>query len=142
MNVKRFLIVLAFVFVAVLLPAVESNAVSDATASGDESFERVSVETLGEAFRSNPYRAKKTYQGKNLEVRGKVGSFGSKNNEPVIRFYYNGVTVNCCISENDPLIADVTKGENTTIRGYVSEIAPLDVMEAYKLISCKIISAN
>ncbi|MBR0150855.1 MAG: hypothetical protein IJP89_05790 [Synergistaceae bacterium] len=142
MNVKRFLIVLAFVFVAVLLPAVESNAVSDATASGDESFERVSVETLGEAFEANPYRAQKTYQGKNLEVSGKIYGFKSINKEPIIYFIYSQREVNCYVSENDPLIAEVTKGENATIRGYVSEVNPLSRMQEYTLTNCKIISAN
>lgn len=109
--------------------------------------EKVSAETLGKAYVSNRYKAQKTYQGKTLEVRGKINAMGSAGGIPVIKFEYLegaghfGNTL-CFVSSDDPLLADIETGGYATIRGYVSEVDTSNDMEAYKLTNCKIISAN
>ncbi|MBR1657875.1 MAG: hypothetical protein IJ697_05360 [Synergistaceae bacterium] len=121
---------------------------SSYSSGGNSGAERVSAETLGKAYASNPYKAQKTYEGKILEVRGKIERMTSNGGTPVIEFEYQDwgkskfAITSCFVSSNDPLLADIETGGYATIRGYVSKVNTGHWPEAYKLTNCKIISAN
>ena len=110
------------------------------------SIETVSPETLGQLYVSNPFKAKKTYLGKTIEIRGKVHELTSDSGKPFVDFYCssNGKSlhIRCFVSENDSLLADVEAGGNVTIQGHVSEIDTQFQFKAYDLKDCKIISVN
>ena len=117
------------------------------SSGGSSSYETVSAETILKAYISNRYKAQKTYQGKTLEVRGKIFEMETKYGKPAVSFKYTNEKsewnrVWCYISINDPLLADIETGKNATIRGYVSHVDTADYREAYQLTDCKIISAN
>ncbi len=103
---------------------------------------KVPASTLIEAYVSNPYKAQKTYQGKTLEVRGKIYGMTSEDGVPIIIFrdVYKMVMIRCYVSRNDSLLADLETGGYATIRGYVSEV--YTEMSVYKLTNCTIISAE
>ena len=136
------------VAVLVVLSAVTAfGAVQDS--SGSSNIETVSAETLLKAYMSNPYKARKTYQGKTLEVRGKINEMQTLYGKPAVSFMYtergNLSEAWCYISTNDPLLVDLERGKNATIRGYVSEAdtsSNFPEYVGYVLTDCKIISAN
>ena len=122
------------------------------SSGGSSNIETVSAETLLKDYISNIYKAQKKYQGKTIEVRGKIDEITTEGTTPVVVFsmflspYVVFHKALCYISTNDPLLADIEKNGYATIRGYVSEINTTGCVygynNAYKLTDCKIISAN
>ena len=124
-----------------------SASPSSRRAESGGSVVKVPASTLIDAYLSNPYKAQKTYQGKTLEVRGKIYELTSEDGVPVIIFWYDrdgykSAWIRCYVSRNDSLLADLETGGYATIRGYVSEVYTGEWIYAYKLTNCIIISAE
>ena len=141
MGAKRLIVILLLVFAAGMFMFGIAEAVSSEVSDNVKS---VSAEVLAKAYDSNRFKAQKTYSGKTLEVSGKIFRITSEENQPMIVFNdgdYN-VWVHCYVANDDPLLMDIEKGGNATIRGYVSDVEPTYSSRAYTLTDCKIISAH
>ena len=116
----------------------------DSGSSGvnDDEDETISIETLIKDYDSNPYKARKTYEGKNIKIRGKIYRITNEDGTPLVRFGTDSTEVRCFVSGDDALLVDIETGGYTTIQGNVSKVDTGNRMEAYTLTDCKILLAN
>ena len=86
----------------------------------------MTVEKLGAEFLDNPFRTERAHEGNILTVEGKIASLGIDRDtgEPAIVFEHQdggqSVRVKCLVSQDDPLLMEVSRGRSVAVQGTVA----------------------
>ena len=91
-------------------------------------YEKVDLQTMLDELNENALRAEQKYQGKNIEITGKIASFDSDGSyitiEATTADKWNFDTVMCYIKTQDQksFLLEKSKGDVVTIKGKVTQI--------------------
>lgn len=122
--------------------------------------EKVSATTLAKVYDSNPSEAKKMYEGKNLQISGKIlgGIMVDSRDWPVLDISPKKprTSIKCFFTRDIYLpeevlneetgnyeeyeCCDIDEGRRVTIEGYVEKVDTSSRYSAYKLTDCKLVS--
>jgi RecJ-like exonuclease len=106
----------------------DDSTQSETTAAATLEYDVVDLQQMLDDLSSNALKAEKTYQGKYIEVVGKIKNFDSDGNyisiEPVNADEWNFETVMCYIKNEAQLnfLLEKAVGDTITIKGKITSI--------------------
>lgn len=148
------LIVFVIIIVASSGNSSENNETSSGTVSSSKitetskdkdkkiTYDKVDLQQMLDELNSNALKAEKSYQGKYVQVDGKIKTFDSDGSyisiEPVNANEWSFDTVTCYIKKDAQLdfLLEKSVGDNITIKGKITSIGELlgysiDIAEVY-----------
>ena len=130
--------------IAIIIIGAIAGSKNDETSNTPTNIEyiKVSKDDLDKALKNNAAAAKDTYNGKYLEVTGKLGTIDSDLKyislmSSTNKYDFNGIFCRIKNSEQKDIIKTLTKDQKLTIKGKVTDVGEvlgyyMDIIEIVK----------